>query len=88
MVNVDPYNASVSSEPLLTLSSYRRDPDVGRVKFGVLLDVLAPSPSSSSSSSSSSSVVTLSAPSRLIATVDVGGQSGGEMECVGEKQEV
>lgn len=63
MVNVDPFNASVSSEPLLTLSGYRRDPEVGRVKFGVLLD-LAATPLLSSDGST-----TISTPCRLKVTM-------------------
>ena len=41
MVNVDQVSGDVSVEPLLTLSSYRRDPERGRVTFGVLLDVVS-----------------------------------------------
>ena len=50
MVNVDQTSGHVGVEPLLTLSSYRRDPTRGRVTFGLLLDLVslsrAPCPSS------------------------------------------
>ncbi len=34
LINVNPDSAEVGSEPLKTLSSYRRDPDSGKVLFG------------------------------------------------------
>jgi hypothetical protein len=41
MVNVDQTSGHVGVEPLLTLSSYRRDPTRGRVTFGLLLDLVS-----------------------------------------------
>ena len=41
MVNVDQTSGRVGVEPLLTLSSYRRDPQRGRVTFGLLLDLVS-----------------------------------------------
>jgi hypothetical protein len=67
--------SSVGSDYVRSMCGRRRDPEVGRVKFGVLLDLAPPPlppsvcPAPSSSCSAPPSLVTISTPCRLRVTL-------------------